>query len=144
MNKRRLLKLAELLESDAKKRKGIKFDLTEWGTINDPKAPISCGTTACAMGLAALSGAFAGEGLKYSLSHHGTLYISLGGKAGYADGGFSSAATLFEISGPEADWLFDYPSYAGAFGVMPKVTGAAGERMVAKRIRDFVAGKAAP
>ena len=56
MNKKRLLKLADLLEADAKNKKGIKFDY--WATANlaDPKEPISCGTSACAMGLAALSG----------------------------------------------------------------------------------------
>lgn len=35
MNKRRLLKLADLLEADARNRKGIKFDLGSVGGASD-------------------------------------------------------------------------------------------------------------
>jgi hypothetical protein len=34
MNKRRLLKLAALLEADAEKTDGIKFDLGSWGAVD--------------------------------------------------------------------------------------------------------------
>jgi hypothetical protein len=62
VNKKRLLKLADLLEADAKNRKGIKFDL---GTVamssaedgnfikGELEPSVSCNTVACAMGLAA-------------------------------------------------------------------------------------------
>ena len=65
MNKRRLLKLADLLEADAENKTGVQFDLKGWGHSHDDDTPVavSCGTTACAMGLAVLSGAFADAGL---------------------------------------------------------------------------------
>ena len=47
--------------------------------------------------------------------------------------------TFFELSQREAEWLFTDDCYVG----LP-TTEAAGERAVAKRIRKFVAGKAAP
>lgn len=136
MNKRRLLKLADLLEADAKNKKGVQFDLMMWGQVEDPRKPLSCGTTACAMGLAAVSGAFKKQGLSYEVQLNGCLYIS----CNEIGGGFNSASELFSISSSEAHWLFDYPSYGeNAIG-----TGAQGERMVATRIRNFVAGKETP
>jgi hypothetical protein len=135
VNKRRLLKLADLLETDAKNRKGIRFDLSTWGNVEAADKPVlSCNTTACAMGLAAISGIFKKQGLDYELTPSGNIAIHVKG----AYGGFSAAAELFSISHDESDWLFDYPSY----GEAATLTGAKGERMVAKRIRDFVAGKA--
>lgn len=135
MNKRRLLKLADLLEADAKNKKGIKFDLGTWGYVKDGTKPVSCGTKACAMGLAALSGAFKRHGLSYTLDG-GFVDISIGG----IHGGFSSGAKLFDISFDESHWLFDPMSYPAS----ARTTGVSGEKLVAKRIRDFVAGKAAP
>ena len=67
MQKRRLLKLAAMLQADAKNKKGIQFDI---GTVGRPSTdiftpfdaskpiPLDCGTTACAMGLAVISGEF--------------------------------------------------------------------------------------
>lgn len=134
MNKRRLLKLADLLEADAKNKKGIKFDLSTWGCSEDAPVSISCGTTACAMGLAVVSGAFKRAGLQNYYEDGSRICPYYKGKDG-----FDAAAALFEISAGAADFLFSrdrYPSY--------KRIGAAGEKFVAKRIRDFVAGKVAP
>lgn len=140
MNKRRLLKLADLLEADAKNRQGIKFDLdivggaSDWMT--DQYTPgVDCGTTACAMGLAAVSGAFKrAAGLSYKV-HGFDLRPTVNGR----DIDYISAAIkVFSISEYEAHFLFTPASYVCA------QEGAKGERFVAKRIRDFVAGKVSP
>jgi len=69
MNKKRLLKLAELLEADAKNKKGVVFNLS--GVISKTSGapfrlnrgetpPMDCGTMACAIGLWGISGKFKG------------------------------------------------------------------------------------
>lgn len=142
MNKHRLLKLADLLEADAKNRKGIKFDLNVVGmaTYDDDNktAKLDCGTSACAMGLAAISGAFKSAGLSYKITDgwFNNINCTINGRARMYD---SAAKKIFGITSREADFLFTPSEY----GDCP-ITGAAGERYVAKRIRDFVAGKVAP
>ncbi len=76
-----LLRFADLLEADANNPEGVKFDLGAWAqdsrldlnkmspdeveqllyptTIET--VPVNCGTAACALGLAAISGAFKDE-----------------------------------------------------------------------------------
>lgn len=127
MDAERLLKLAALLEKDAKTPKGIKFDMGTWGDIRNPKKPLSCGTTACAMGLAALSGAFAKDGLGYTVNVTGEMEITMNGE-GYAE---SSAAELFTITENEAEYLFT---------TNIPLKGAKGELAMAKKIRLFVDG----
>jgi len=62
--KRRALKrLVKLLRKDADNPEGIQFDMGTWGRIEDKKNVLSCGTTACGMGLAALSGKFSFEAI---------------------------------------------------------------------------------
>lgn len=135
MQKRRLLKLADLLEKDAKNKKGIKFDMTDWGTMFDVKKPLSCDTRACAMGLAALSGAFKRQGLTYGFVMSGDEHdvgctrINFEYK-GRRTNGFSAAERLFEISMREAEYLFSPGNFDDR--------GGKGEREAAKRIRDFV------
>jgi hypothetical protein len=124
VNKRRLLKLADLLEADANNKTGIKFDMGDWIEMDNPKKPISCGTTACAMGLAALSGAFKRAGLGYKLRGWG-LEVTMHGKGN----GLSAAMALFEIEEYEAAYLF----------IEPTGRGARGERKIANLIRKFVA-----
>lgn len=133
MNKKRLLKLADLLEKDAKNKKGIKFDMRHWGDVDNHSEPLSCGTTACAMGLAAISGAFKSAGLDYEVSY------SLGFRFIYKTtrsitrsfGGIAAAKELFGI--PEIDAVHLFVPKSG-----PQV-GARAERHVAKRIRKYVA-----
>lgn len=131
MNKRRLLKLADLLEADAKNKKGMRFDLRHVGIVDDPGViEANCGTTGCAMGLAAVSGAFKRAGLSYRVV--GTFIdTKLNGRAvDYA----KAASRIFGISMKDANFLFcpfEYPQ--------DKLTGAVGERFVAKRIRKLVA-----
>lgn len=127
MNKRRLLKLADLLEADAKNKKGIKFNMSDWGVMDDPDNPVSCGTEACAMGLAALSGAFRKAGLNY---YRGERAVYFKWKGRDIDG-IDAAQKLFELEHEDA-WNFFIP------GDHPR-TGAAAERHLAKRIRKFVA-----
>lgn len=86
MNKRRLLKLADLLEEDAANAKGVKFDLrvVACHAKKHKEAPTSpyddgryfrpgerptldCGTAAGAVGLAVLSGAFKRQGFTYQI-----------------------------------------------------------------------------
>lgn len=145
MNKRRLLKLADLLEADASNRKGLKFDL---GVVAEPsdlksKAPaVDCGTTACAMGLAAVSKVFKRAGLGFKVGEfkdsddesgwRATWYLKMtmhGTTCGYDD----AAVALFDISETEANFLFNPGSYDD-----PTPKGAKGERFVARRIRKFV------
>lgn len=154
MNVERLIRLAELLEADAVNPNGIKFALDTWGhdaKIEDDgfpydgsrmheyakdvqSIPVDCNTAACAMGLAAISGAFAAEGLTWRILSQfengtGTLIPTL------RDGtdGFSAAMRLFEIPDDAATQLFD-PSYYDV------IKGAEAELAVAGRIRAFVNG----
>jgi hypothetical protein len=145
--KRRLLKLAELLEKDAKNKKGLKFDLS---TVLDPEdatkdyvPEASCGTVGCAVGLAAVSGAFKRAGLSCKYEWHistlgpamgyGSLNVTLHGNRMHYD---KAAMYVFDIDVDTANWLFSPDFYSGA------VHGAEGERRVAKRIRNLVKGKA--
>ena len=129
MNKRRLLKLAGLLEADAKNKAGIKFNMGDWGSVEDHKNPVSCGTTACAMGLAALSGAFKKDGLDYYRNKHFVLFKW----KGRCIDGIDAAQRLFELDHHDA-WDFFIPSHH------PQ-EGAVAERHLAKRIRKFVAAR---
>lgn len=150
MRKGRLLKLAALLEKDADNKRGVKFNLsTVISTDKDPKpraktVPMTCGTSACAMGLAALSGEFAAGGLSYVINRQ---YVKSGGDIfiettmhGEVTDFDDAACELFDIDQREANFLFT-PSY---YGMYEPIQGAEGERYVAKRIRDFVAGRVAP
>lgn len=136
MNKRRLLKLADLLEKDARRKRGIRFNMRTWGNINNPKKPLSCGTQACAMGLAALSGAFRHEGLSAVIREDGDFQFKVSGKKTY--NGFRASRKFFRINSRNAERLFE----ADDVGLPDEGRGARAELAVAKRIRDFVAGKA--
>lgn len=141
--KRRLLKLADLLEADAKNKKGIKFDLNDWvadkegntrSFHNVETIPINCNTKACAVGLACLSGAFKRSGLGYRIRMTGSLVPTFDGNDNW-----DAVESFFGLEEQEAFFLFRAGEYPPA-----KSKGALGERFVAKRIRDFVAGKVAP
>src|SRR5882762_321649 len=144
MNKERLLKLADLLESDAKNKKGVSFDLTAWaqkkvedkfsfcGFEEGEIIPVSCDTAACAWGLGAISGAFAKEGVGYKIKSDGRLIPFFGDLEE-----FDAAASFFDIDdGLSVYFLFDPEYYPDK-----KLKGSIGERFVAKRIRDLVNGK---
>jgi len=135
VNKKRLLKLADLLEADAKNKNGIKFDYWATATVADTNEPISCGTSACAMGLAAISGAFKRAGLDYRLpGNNNEIDFTWNGRVLEFE---RAAMKLFDLSEQEADFLF-------VPGNTTATIGAIAELQVAKLIRDFVAGKVAP
>lgn len=133
MNKQRLLKLAGLLEKHARSKKGVKFDLKYWGETEKIKdlTKADCGTTACAVGLACVSGEFKRAGLDFRVDDHGNIVPTFDD---YDE--FTAVNRFFGIDQHESKFLFVDKSY-------PKKerAGAAGERAVAKRIRDFVSGK---
>jgi hypothetical protein len=131
MKKRRLLKLADLLERDARRKHGIKFDLS-----SVIKAPIGmepawgCGTMACALGLWAISGEFPGVTIEDRRGEFWPAYDGLIARDG--------AEIYFGINQAESGWLFL------AYYYPEPTAGRRGELAVAKRIRNFVAGKASP
>lgn len=145
MHKKRLLKLVDLLEKNAKNKRGMKFDMTMWGEkVGKSEMGVNCRTVGCALGLAALSGEFKRQGLRYEIESYNeyaddkkieySLYIyhKNGGE------GTEAAACLFDINSGEATWLFTPDGYS------KHLRGARGELEVAKRIRDFVAEKIKP
>ena len=131
MHKDRLLRLADLLEEDSANPEGIRFDMNYWSRSThvdlryDWKPAHSCGTTACAMGLAAISGRFKKEGLSLDLTGVPEM------PGGYV--GLGAAAELFTISLRDASLLFLPDAYEYS-------VGAKAERAVALRIRALVAG----
>ena len=148
MQKKRLLKLAALLEADAKNKRGIKFDLyivaapsRENSDKKDFKPQVTCGTTACAMGLAAVSGAFKRKeagGLSFIIGNGSNvvgemdIHTTVMGKKMSYD---NAAEKIFHISRVAARYLFAPRSYLGR-----PTKGAEGELYVAQRIRSFVEG----
>jgi hypothetical protein len=101
--KTRMLKLAKLLRQDAKRKKGIQFDMYTFGVVNDKENPLSCGTRACALGLAALSEEFKRDGLEYRITGGGHIDITYKGRA---ISEYEIGARVFDIPLPVAEWLF--------------------------------------
>lgn len=129
MNKARLLKLADLLDADAKNRTGVKFNLTGWGygPMEEGKIHVNCGTQACAVGLACISGAFKRSGLGYEIGTNSSIVPIFDGRSH-----FDAVQAFFAIDNGAAAYLFLDRNYTTHIG-------AKAERMVAKRIRKFVA-----
>lgn len=142
MRKKRLLKLADVVER-AIEAKAVKFDLTTWGH-NDREAVIemSCGTTACLLGTAALSGEFKGAGMGYCVRKYddgsgAEMDITFARGAPFQDGHmntFANAAWFFGITRDEAQFLFDPRWYPNI-----RHHGKGAARYAIKRVRDFVA-----
>lgn len=116
--KRRLLKLRTLLLADARRKKGIKFDLGSWAkpadrtlpfTRSDP-VPLDCGTKACAVGLACISGAFKRSGLTYKILGHGIdpIYRPRDGLVRHSWG---AVEEFFGLEREGAAYLFSPDSY---------------------------------
>lgn len=151
MKKQRLLKLAALLRKDADNKKGVTFNMSYWaaptervsnhfiqGAYDEPPEtiPVSCGTSACAMGLAVISGAFKRAGLYadfYQRSEGVAMEPCIDAANGERRGGYYAAMELFGISMNYAEYLFNPSAYPEAYR-----KGAKAERYVAKRIEQFV------
>lgn len=145
---RRLLKLAAMLLADAKNKKGIQFDIQTVGRPSDGSiqdmtkfaknkaVPLDCGTTACAMGLAAISGKFNKAGLGYKIVKDDfvmPIHTTWNGRDRNYD---QAAMQLFSITGREASYLFAPYTYPHNLRI-----GAKGEREVVRRIKRVVEGK---
>src|SRR4029077_7380763 len=132
MNADRLMRLVALLRRDAANPKGVQFDMSTWGETKawgEKRAPASCGTAACAFGLAAISGEFAAEGLTYVKMGFwgGRIFVKYAMMEG-----FDAAAAFFGISGSDANYLFGDGTYN-------LTAGAAAEVEVANEIERYVA-----
>jgi hypothetical protein len=137
MDTERLLKLADLLENDAANDKGVRFNLSLWARPSGEdefkprqKVKIDCGTTACAVGLACISGTFRDDGLRYSIKKFDG-FCPIFEKAE----GWNAVKDFFGLSFDDAYYLFGDSSYPSG-----KTQGAEGERYVARRIRDLTRG----
>lgn len=133
MMKERLLKLADLLEQDAKNENGVKFDLESWGVANNGNNPtVSCNTSACAIGLACLSRIFEQDGLTYEVNKlsFGRIFIEPMFGDFY---NWTATEKFFGISIEISSQLFSIASYEEE-----EQRSAQGELAVAKRIRQFV------
>lgn len=119
MNKEKLLLGAALLEKHAESGE-YEFDMEQWGKVKP------CGTSCCAMGLFAMSGAFNGLGFYVKEMGH-RIGLILGGNR--VDG-FSAGSRVFDISNEESYNLFE-PK-----GVLD--FGPDGMRAKARQIRRFV------
>jgi hypothetical protein len=138
MNSTLLLRLADLLEADATKDDGVRFTIDVWGTVSEPERPLSGSTTACGMGLAALSGAFHDTGLRYRLDYKSGIVIFMADwPTALIDMGrpMTAARCVFGLDEAQAEYLF--------LGGWPcdtsELIGAARERRMAQVIRQFVA-----
>lgn len=144
MRKTLLLKLADLLQEDAKNPTGIKFDLSHWGE-GDGANPVSCGTVGCAMGLAVASNTFTANGLRGYRA--GDSLKPRWASDPYGMHGFDAIQKLFSISNRAAFWLFSNHIWNGRDYINAyrgSTIGAEGEMKVARRIRAYVAGRSKP
>ena len=132
----RLLRLARLLREDAANPKGVKFDMGTWGKAGVLRTPgVSCGTAACAMGLAALSGEFAAEGLKAKIEGFWRPHV-FPTMPGFARSGYWAAMDLFDIGYNDAAFLFSPDGWNDRRAVA--------EVAVSERIEKYVATNLAP
>lgn len=153
-NEGRLEKLAKLLETNADNSTGLCFNMHTWGAssvwlekiqngepkkadlktseIQAWKPELSCGTTACAWGLAAVSGIFYEEGVFCRVSG-ACMEIQWGS---FQD--FKAAQEFFGLELEEAAYLFLPSSY-----LTHHQKGAEAEKYVAVRIREVIEHKKA-
>lgn len=128
MNKKRLLKLADFIYDLPRS----KFNLGHWGKTNEKgEAPSlsTCGTAACAVGW--MPTVFS-RSCRYTKNTRPNTYLNVCSKENSRLSNFKLAERFFGISKTEVEMLFDPYRYP---------EGRRGNKRVAKRIRDFVAGK---
>lgn len=124
VHKDRLRRLAKLLCKQAEKehssKRTVKFDLIHWGESRT-KLTRSCGTTACAVGLACLTPEFQKEGLT-SCGNNKRLIPMFNGQRSW-----DAVKSFFGISYEEAKELFSYMAYSTSVG--PDAAMAISERI---------------
>lgn len=116
----RLERLAKLLDDHVRDSSGRTFDLETWGEVE-------CGTTACAVGLACLSGQFAADGLSYIIDD-GELYPIYAGLNNW-----SAVCHFFGLTEKQAVRLFMQRSYAVSAGPVAATAVAARIRGMLQR-----------
>jgi hypothetical protein len=133
--KKRLLRLAKLLRKDAKCKTGVKFNMGDWGSTEDEatKLGMNCGTQACALGLAAISGEFKREGLSFKTHIANTIDFVYKGRS---CGPIEAAVATFDIPECVADYIF-----GGDANVKTKGEGAKAEIEMAEIIENVAKGK---
>lgn len=140
--KKRLLRLAKLLRKDAKCKTGIKFNMGDWGSTEDvdTKIGMNCGTQACALGLAAISGEFKRDGLSFKTTADSpfcdpvnTVDFTYKGRECNA---IEAAMATFDIPQCVADYIF-----GGDATVRTNGEGAKAEIEMAEIIEGVCKGK---
>jgi hypothetical protein len=136
MKSKWLLELADLLDGLPPKR----FNFNSWVGSSWRGAPdLSCGTTACALGWATTIKKF---GLVLRRSSCGSGYVELAQhKEVTAHPGLRSlqaACIAFDLTSIEAEFLFLPDEWGNG------LSSFATSRMLARHIRDFVAGEIGP
>lgn len=126
----RLIRLQTLLVADASNPNGVSFDLSGWAWRyvwgDEQPVAVDCGTHACAVGLACISGLFAEDGLAYDLSHSGSIVPTYAGWRGWP-----AVEYFFGLNEDDAQWLFSPEHYVTRHG-------AEAELMVSARIQQFL------
>lgn len=137
MNHERLERLAVILD-EYRDNGAPRFDLQSWGATKTQRGGLlwlrqhTCGTAACAVGLACGSGIFKDEGLTYNSDEKGGLTPIFGELEGW-----SAAKSFFDLDQEQAVRLFAEHSY-------DVTEGEAAAKAVATRIREMIASHAAP
>ena len=133
-----MTRLADLLMKNSRNKKGLFFNYGDWGSVEAGGKPgMNCGTSACALGLAAISGKFPGLGYRYS--HGGLISIDTNlRKPSVRLTNVETGALYFDLTNDES-----YHIFGGGIATEESL-GAKAERAVAKAIRQFVKGKYKP
>jgi hypothetical protein len=125
----RLEKLAILLDGYRHDPNRPDFNLKSWGVVETRRRGflwlkrVECGTTACAVGLACLSGAFAADGLTYEIEKRGMIPL-------YGDcDNWEAVEAFFGLTRKQSTLLFSADEY---------LEGSGTPLAVAKRIRALV------
>ncbi len=119
MNEERL----HLLTAELRKWPYDQFNFAEWVSENwQGKPDLSCGATACALGIATTMPVFQALGLKLTKTSRGNGYVTIEGTApkqwmsdsevSCIDTSLHSAMTIFDLTKDEAVYLFtpdDHP-----------------------------------
>lgn len=153
MNRTRLRKLSEVLFANANAEPlKIDVDLRSWGEVCTRRGgflylrEVNCGTEACAIGVAVLSGVFKAEGFTYTAekfkSYRGSitdLTPVYSAPSGMRYLGWEAVNEFFELKDDQAHNLFAKVAYEEGESLGPDAL-----RAVATRINDMLVMNAAP